>query len=235
QTSDLFLRREIYLILSPQSLDFLSKSNLTQIRKPNLPKTKTSSCNNGEIQEFRIRRKTYASRSIKKNAFALVKTDLFNSKSTTTDFDSGSYPRWNEKLVVHLLARTQLVTVELQCKVGAGNRVVGFLGDLTPESYIQFLSYMLRDPRGVKNGIVNFSVRVIGGGGGGIGYYGCSVAARKKEAAGFGGGYAASSCSTPSWKTTSSSWGVRAARDGDVGCDGGGVVIGVPVWGLHRN
>ncbi|CAN1236894.1 BON1-associated protein 2 [Linum grandiflorum] len=164
-------------------------------------------------------------RSVKKNAFALVKTDLFNSKSTAADFDGGSYPRWNEKLVVDLPERTQSVTVEVQCKVGAGNRVVGtasvpvsdFLGDVTPVGYLHFLSYRLRDPRGLKNGIVNFSVRVIGGGGG-------------------GGGYAASSCSTPSWKTTSSSssWGVPAARDGDA-CSGGGVVTGVPVWGMHKN
>ncbi|CAN1236895.1 BON1-associated protein 2 [Linum grandiflorum] len=158
-------------------------------------------------------------RSVKKNAFALVKTDLFNSKSTAADFDGGSYPRWNEKLVVDLPERTQSVTVEVQCKVGAGNRVVGtasvpvsdFLGDVTPVGYLHFLSYRLRDPRGLKNGIVNFSVRVIGGGGGG-------------------------GCSTPSWKTTSSSssWGVPAARDGDA-CSGGGVVTGVPVWGMHKN
>ncbi|CAN1157488.1 BON1-associated protein 2 [Linum perenne] len=183
-------------------------------------------------------------KSVKRNAFALVKTNQSNSKSTSADSDGGSYPRWNEKLSVELPARAQSVTVEVQCKVGSGNRVIGtaivpvsdFLGGLTPENYLHFLSYRLRDPRGVKNGIVNISVVASGGGGGGrgVGDYGCSVAARKKEAAEFGGNYASAYSASPSWTTTSSSWGVPVAREGN-GYSGGGVVTGVPVWGAHRS
>ncbi|CAN1157486.1 BON1-associated protein 2 [Linum perenne] len=184
-------------------------------------------------------------KSIKRNAFALVRTDQSNSKSTSADSDGGSYPRWNDKLSVELPARAQSVTVEVQCKVGSGNRVIGtaivpvsdFLGGLTtPENYIHFLSYRLRDPRGVKNGIVNISVVASsGGGGGGVGDYGCSVAARKKEARGFGGNYGSGYSASPSWMTTSSSsWGMPVARDMN-GYGGEGVVIGVPVWGAHRS
>lgn len=35
-----------------------------------------------------------------------------------------------------------------------------FIGDYTPEKYMHFLSYRLRDAQGQKNGIVNVSVRV---------------------------------------------------------------------------
>ncbi|CAI0386922.1 unnamed protein product [Linum tenue] len=121
------------------------------------------------------------------------------------------------------MAATSSVTVEVQCRVGSGNRVVGavavpvsdFLGDLTPEDYLHFLSYRLRDPRGVKNGIVNFSVRVIGGGGRGCS---CSAAARKGA-------------------PPSSSWRMQVGVPvvgGRRNYGGGGVVTGIPVWGSSR-
>ncbi|CAI0386923.1 unnamed protein product [Linum tenue] len=138
------------------------------------------------------------------------------------------------------MAATSSVTVEVQCRVGSGNRVVGavavpvsdFLGDLTPEDYLHFLSYRLRDPRGVKNGIVNFSVRVIGGGGRGCS---CSAAARKEMVgAGFGG----SSTYSPSWGAPpSSSWRMQVGVPvvgGRRNYGGGGVVTGIPVWGSSR-
>ncbi|CAL1366713.1 unnamed protein product [Linum trigynum] len=181
-------------------------------------------------------------RPVRKNTFAVVRTDPSNCVSTGTDSDGGSYPIWNEKVVVAMsMAATSSVTVEVQCRVGSGNRVVGavavpvsdFLGDLTPEDYLHFLSYRLRDPRGVKNGIVNFSVRVIGGGGGRGGS--CSAAARKEiVGAGFGG------CSTysPSWGAPpSSSWRMQVGVPvvgGRSNYGGGGVVTGVPVWGSSR-
>ncbi|CAN1236903.1 BON1-associated protein 2 [Linum grandiflorum] len=178
---------------------------------------------------------------VKKNAFALVRTDHSNSKSTSAG--DGSYPRWNEKVVLDFPRGTQFVTVEVQCRVGsAGNRVIGtvnvpvtdFLGHFkAPENYLNFLSYRLRDPRGGKNGIINFSVRVNGGGGGGD----RSGAARKKESAGFGGNYEPSLSSTylvpASWRTPSYPWAVPVAREGNGYGGGGGVVTGVPVWGAN--
>ncbi|CAI0380982.1 unnamed protein product [Linum tenue] len=98
------------------------------------------------------------------------------------------------------VSMTKSVTVEVQCRVGSGNRVVkamavpvsDFLGGPTPEDYLHFLSYRLRDRRGVRNGIVNFSVRVIGGGG-----VNCSAAARKEVGA---ESYGGSSTYSPSWE-----------------------------------
>ncbi|CAI0453050.1 unnamed protein product [Linum tenue] len=176
-------------------------------------------------------------RPVKKNAFAVVRTDPSNSGSTRADLDGGSYPLWNEKVVVEMsMPMQKSVTVEVQCRVGSGNRVVGsvavpvseFLGGLTPEDYLHFLSYRLRDPRGVRNGIVNFSVRVIGGGGGN-----CSAAARKNVGAEYGG----FSTYGPSWGAQSS-WrlqvGVPVAGGRSNYGGGGGAVTGVPVWGSSR-
>ncbi|CAL1397618.1 unnamed protein product [Linum trigynum] len=168
-------------------------------------------------------------RPVKKNAFAVVKTDPFiNSGSTRADSDGGSYPQWNEKVVVEMpMPPANSVTLEVR----SGNRVVGavavpvsdFLGDgLTPEDYLHFLSYRLRDPRGVKNGIINFSVRVRGGGGGGS-IYGCSPAAGKKVVEAECGG-----------SSTPPSWGVPMVDGRSNYGGGGGVVTGVPVWGSSR-
>ncbi|CAL1404290.1 unnamed protein product [Linum trigynum] len=180
-------------------------------------------------------------RAVKKNAFAVVRTDPSNSGSTRADLDGGSYPLWNEKVVVAMsMPMTKSVTVEVQCRVGSGNRVVGavavpvsdFMGGLTPEDYLHFLSYRLRDPRGVRNGIVNFSVRVTGGGGGN-----CSAAARKNVVA---ESYGGSSTYSPSWGArSSSSWGFQVGVPAVGGSrsnygGGGGVVTGVPVWGSSR-
>ncbi|CAI0431073.1 unnamed protein product [Linum tenue] len=166
-------------------------------------------------------------RPVKKNAFVVVRTDPFiNSGSTRADSDGGSYPQWNEKVVIEMPMLTDSVTLEVR----SGNRVVGaaavpvsdFLGDgLTPEDYLHFLSYRLRDQRGVKNGIINFSVRVSGGGGGSI--YGCSPAAGKKVVGAECGG-----------SSTPPSWGVPMVGGRSNYGGGGGVVTGVPVWGSSR-
>ncbi|CAI0453048.1 unnamed protein product [Linum tenue] len=184
-------------------------------------------------------------RPVKKNAFAVVRTDPSNSGSTRADLDGGSYPLWNEKVVVEMsMPMQKSVTVEVQCRVGSGNRVVGsvavpvseFLGGLTPEDYLHFLSYRLRDPRGVRNGIVNFSVRVIGGGGGGgSGGGNCSAAARKKvgvESCGGSSPYSASRGGPSS--SSSSSWGVPAVGGSRSNYGDASVVTGVPVWGSSR-
>ncbi|CAI0453051.1 unnamed protein product [Linum tenue] len=164
-------------------------------------------------------------RPVKKNAFAVVRTDPSNSGSTRADRDGGSYPLWNEKVVVAMsVPMTKSVTVEVQCRVGSGNRVVGsvavpvsdFIGGLTPDDYLHFLSYRLRDPRGAKNGIVNFS-------------------ARKKvgvESCGGSSPYSASRGGPSS--SSSSSWGVPAVGGSRSNYGDASVVTGVPVWGSSR-
>lgn len=103
----------------------------------------------------------------KKNAFVVVRTDA-NCQRTRVDTEGGSNSTWNEKMVMDLPAHANFVTVEVHCKVSSGDRVIGtaripvsdFSGGSTPEGFLHFLSYRLRDDKGLRNGIVNLSVRV---------------------------------------------------------------------------
>ncbi|KAB1214424.1 BON1-associated protein 2 [Morella rubra] len=104
---------------------------------------------------------------VKKNAFVVIRTDSHSFFSTKMDTDGGSYPTWNEKLVVDLPMHAQFISLEVQCKTAAGNKTVGaaripvsdFIGGYVPQSYLHFLSYRLRDSNGERNGIINISVR----------------------------------------------------------------------------
>ncbi|PON62687.1 C2 domain containing protein [Trema orientale] len=107
-------------------------------------------------------------RSIKKNAFAVVRSNVGNDfRTTVIDTDGGSNPKWNHKLVLDLPVHAPALTVEVHCKTPTGNKLVGtatvpvsdFSGGYVPENYLQFLSYRLRDQRGESNGIINLSVR----------------------------------------------------------------------------
>ncbi|KAL8062629.1 hypothetical protein ABFX02_02G160000 [Erythranthe guttata] len=106
---------------------------------------------------------------VKRNAFVVVRSDPFNHQSTGTDPYGGSYPAWNEKLVLDLPARARYITVEAH----SGSRLIGisnipvsdFAGGFLPENYLSFLSYRLRDANGEKNGIINISVKVKGAAG----------------------------------------------------------------------
>ncbi|XP_010255486.1 PREDICTED: BON1-associated protein 2 [Nelumbo nucifera] len=109
-------------------------------------------------------------RSIKKNAFVVVRTDSHNYRSTRVDTEGGSYPYWNEKLNLALPNSAKFITVEVQCKTASGRaRSVGtasipvsdFIGDYTPAYYLHFLSYRLREQNGERNGIVNLSIRTL--------------------------------------------------------------------------
>lgn len=106
---------------------------------------------------------------IKKNAYVIVRSSEGGNdfRSTEIDGEGGSYPKWNEKLVLDLPAQAPAVSVEVYCKTAFGNKLVGaarvpvsdFSGGYVPESYLHFLSYRLRDQRGERNGIINISVR----------------------------------------------------------------------------
>lgn len=108
-------------------------------------------------------------KSVKKNAFVVVQTDSFNSKTTKMNGKGGSSPSWNDKLVMDMPMHTRFVTLQVKCKSSGGeDKTVGlvripvtdFIGGYSPEACLQFLSYRLRDPKGLKNGILNFSVRL---------------------------------------------------------------------------
>lgn len=106
---------------------------------------------------------------VKKNAFVVVRSDPFNSRSTRVDLKGGSHPSWNEKLVMELPVHARFITVEAHSgskAIGSADIPVGdFSGGHLPENYLSFLSYRLRDAHGEKNGIVNLSVKVRGGSG----------------------------------------------------------------------
>ncbi|KAH7863693.1 hypothetical protein Vadar_020797 [Vaccinium darrowii] len=151
-------------------------------------------------------------RQVKKKAFVVVRTNSQNSRSTKADFDGGSFPAWNEKLVLEMPAHARFLTVEVRCKVNSGDKVVGtakipvsdFAGGYFPPNYLHFLSYRLRDSGGERNGIINLSVRVKG----------------TENVIGAATCAAAAASSLRPWMGGSTV----------VGKFSGGVVTGVPVW-----
>lgn len=100
--------------------------------------------------------------------------DVHSSQTVVTgiDRDGGGYPRWNAKMRLGLPPSSRSITVEVCCRPrGAGGRArrvaaaeVPVSDFRWPEDYLHLLSYRLRDADGRGNGIVNFSVRVLGGG-----------------------------------------------------------------------
>ncbi|KAL3737716.1 hypothetical protein ACJRO7_019273 [Eucalyptus globulus] len=113
-------------------------------------------------------------RPIKNNAFVTVKADSCglpsSQDSTKPDAQSESHPCWDEKLHVDLPAGSRYILVEVCRRTSsAGDKLVAtawipvsdFVGDYTPENYLHFLSYRLRDAKGLRNGIINISVRVV--------------------------------------------------------------------------
>ncbi|KAE8722155.1 putative RING/U-box superfamily protein [Hibiscus syriacus] len=109
---------------------------------------------------------------VKKNAFVVVSVDSFNNKATKINRDGGSYPSWNDKLVMDMPMQTVFITLQVKCCKGSsgGEKTVGFaripvtdfVGGYSPVNCLQYLSYRLRDPKGLKNGIINVCLRLKG-------------------------------------------------------------------------
>ncbi|XP_027337389.1 BON1-associated protein 2-like [Abrus precatorius] len=107
-----------------------------------------------------------------KNVFVGVRADSLTSQMTTMkgNGEGGGFHTWNEKFLVELRERVMDVTFEVKSKTGTRVKDVGvarvavkdFLGGSVPNHCLQFLSYRLRDWDGLRNGIINFSVRVVG-------------------------------------------------------------------------
>ncbi|KAJ8900327.1 hypothetical protein K2173_024967 [Erythroxylum novogranatense] len=123
-----------------------------------------------EIVIFSAEKLSLDKKPVKRNTFVVVKTDPFNGKSTKADFEGGSSPSWNEKLVMVMPMHARFITLQVLCRVGPVDRVIGtvdvpasdFLGKYrsAPESYEHILSYRLKNEKGEKNGIVNLSIKV---------------------------------------------------------------------------
>ncbi|MED6223082.1 hypothetical protein PIB30_070517 [Stylosanthes scabra] len=108
-------------------------------------------------------------KSIKKNTFVTVKIDGSNAVRTTRmDIDGGSYPSWNEKVIMEVPFHATFITLEVNYKAMMGINSVGvsripisdIVGGYVPQNQVQFLSYRLWGNKGKRNGVINFSVRV---------------------------------------------------------------------------
>ncbi|KAL3737717.1 hypothetical protein ACJRO7_019274 [Eucalyptus globulus] len=106
-----------------------------------------------------------------KNAVVAVRAEPGHECSTKPAPDKGTNPQWNENLVVDLPLHAGFITLEVKCKSSSGSyKLVGgvtvpasdFAGDFgTPEGYVRFLSYRLRDSNGVRtDGIINISAKM---------------------------------------------------------------------------
>lgn len=172
-------------------------------------------------------------RPVKNNTFVTVKTGSFNDSMTKMSTEGGSYPSWNQKLVIDLPMHERFITVQVQCKTSSGNKCIGFtkipvsdfMGGYVPWNYMHFLSYRLRDAQWEKKGIINVSVRVLS-----------KVPEQDTYSSSSGGwkapaGYAEwSSQIGGSRVPRNTTWASQAG----VGVPVGRVVRGVPVWCANR-
>ncbi|GAU31123.1 hypothetical protein TSUD_212300 [Trifolium subterraneum] len=109
-------------------------------------------------------------KAIKGNTFVTVQCDGSNNELSTTKLDSGggSYPTWNEKLVIDVPLHARFITIEVKYKTRGSSSSVGmaripisdFIGGYVNENQLQFLSYRLWDNRVRRNGVVNISTKV---------------------------------------------------------------------------
>ncbi|MED6159001.1 hypothetical protein PIB30_038238 [Stylosanthes scabra] len=109
-------------------------------------------------------------RSVKKNAFVKIQTDGSNEvKTTRVNGEGGSYPSWNEKVVLDVPLHARFITLEVNCKATLmGINSVGIamipvsdlVGGYLPQNQVQFLSYRLWDSKVNRNGVINISVRL---------------------------------------------------------------------------
>ncbi|KAE9605441.1 hypothetical protein Lal_00025218 [Lupinus albus] len=106
-----------------------------------------------------------------KNIYVVVRAESITSHTTATtgDGSGGGFHSWNEKLTVEMAMHAKSITFEVRCKTEIGVRDVGvariavsdFFGGLVPDQVLKFFSYGLRDWDGLRNGVINFSVRVV--------------------------------------------------------------------------
>ncbi|KAK7292607.1 hypothetical protein RJT34_15458 [Clitoria ternatea] len=109
-------------------------------------------------------------KSVKGKTFVTVQSDGSGETSATkVDLEGGSYPLWNEKVVMDVPLHARFIIVEVKCKTSStGSSSIGiaripvsdFIGGYMQENQLQFLSYRLWDGKVRRNGVINISVRV---------------------------------------------------------------------------
>ncbi|XP_045804401.1 BON1-associated protein 2-like [Trifolium pratense] len=109
-------------------------------------------------------------KAIKGNTFVTVQCDGSSDELSTTkiDWEGGSYPKWNEKLVIDVPSHARFITIEVKYKIRGSSSSIGmaripvsdFIGGYVHENQLQFLSYRLWDNRVRRNGVINISTKV---------------------------------------------------------------------------
>ncbi|KAI4369898.1 hypothetical protein MLD38_018293 [Melastoma candidum] len=133
-----------------------------------------NTCHDVEIGVISAEQLTINGRPIKNKAFATVVAGgcpNLKSYSTRIDEEGGHCPCWNEKFLVNLASTSRYILVEVHRRGSSGDKIVGRawipVSDFSDEysvpvaNRLHFLSYRLRDTKGLKNGIVNVSIRVL--------------------------------------------------------------------------
>ena len=111
---------------------------------------------------------TVDGKPVTKNTYVVFRTESLNCCTTGMAAEDGSHSSWNEKFFLEMPIHARSITFEVYYKNPVGAKLVGvvriavsdFLGGDVPESFLQFLSYRLRDSAGRRNGVLNFSVRM---------------------------------------------------------------------------
>ncbi|PIA58277.1 hypothetical protein AQUCO_00500305v1 [Aquilegia coerulea] len=107
----------------------------------------------------------------KKNVFVTVETSPNHSRSTSMDSEGGSFPYWNKKLDVPLPYSVKHIRLDVKClSTTIGVRIIGsvsipvsdILEDYVSPHCLHYVSYRLTSPNGYHNGIINFSIRMMG-------------------------------------------------------------------------
>lgn len=115
----------------------------------------------------------YDRKPLKKDAF--VAFDMAGNywkqpMRTSLDEVGGNYPMWEDTLETEFSKPTSVMYVQVLYRSSSGkDKRVGtarvpvkdFTGEYAPEGFLHCLSYRLWDEQGRRNGIVNFSVRIL--------------------------------------------------------------------------
>ncbi|CAK8560890.1 unnamed protein product [Lathyrus sativus] len=103
------------------------------------------------------------------DVFVVVRAESTTAHTTPLSTVDNGVHSWNEKFTVELSTYARSISFEVKYQTATGVRDIGvariavsdFLGGSVPETSLQFLSYTLRDWNGLRNGVINFSVRVV--------------------------------------------------------------------------
>jgi hypothetical protein len=105
---------------------------------------------------------------LKQSTFVTVHSGSQHHATTNIDNQGSGYPCWNQKFDLELPSNIQYMTIEVKRRSLLGNVMIGMVNvpvtDFTQgyaaANHLHFLSYLLRDRKGLRKGIVNLSIRV---------------------------------------------------------------------------